>query len=142
MVRSWLSRVDATGIFQRLSVGSGAFRVSLVGIIIGGTLVAFSLYLACELLDPGVLGGLTRGCCVSLRGTARLALSFIGRLPRCMDRLLRVLFGCFCVGGGALAPVGGRGGGPVLVSVLSLSSTVARFLRMRVRSRASAQRER
>jgi hypothetical protein len=63
MVRSWLSRVAATGIFQRHSVGSGAFRVSLMGIIIGGTLIALSLYLACELLDPGVLGGLTRGCC-------------------------------------------------------------------------------
>ena len=117
-----------------------------VGIIIGGTLIALSLYLACELLDPGVLGGLTRGCCVSLRGTARLAVSFIGRLPRCMDRLLRVLFGCFCVrgcaDGGARAPVEGEGGGPVFVSVLSLSSTDARFLRMRVRSRASAQRER
>jgi hypothetical protein len=60
MVRSWLSRVAATGIFQRLSVVSGAFRVSLVGIIIGGALIALSLYLACELLDQGMSGGPTR----------------------------------------------------------------------------------
>jgi hypothetical protein len=53
-----------------------------------------------------------------------------------------VVFGWGCADGGARAPVEGEGGGPVFVSALVGSSTGARFLRVRVRSRASAQRER
>jgi hypothetical protein len=60
MVRSWLSRVVATGIFQRLSVGGGAFSVTTLGTVIGGALAAMPLYLAWELLGPGVVGGLAR----------------------------------------------------------------------------------
>jgi hypothetical protein len=35
--------VVATGIFQRLSVGGGAFSVTILGTVIGGALAALSL---------------------------------------------------------------------------------------------------
>ena len=60
MVRSWLSRVAATGIFQRPSVGGGAFSAAIMGIVVEDALAAMPLYLAWELLGPGVVGGLAR----------------------------------------------------------------------------------
>jgi hypothetical protein len=84
MVRSWLSRVVATGIFQRLSVVSGAFSVALMGIIyhwgrVGRVVIVSSM---------GAFW--TQGCQAALlgadvpffRGTTGLAVSVMGRLPR------------------------------------------------------------
>jgi hypothetical protein len=159
MVRSWLSRVAATGIFQRPSVGGGAFSAAIMGIVIEDALAAMPLYLACELLGPGVVGGLARSLCAFFPGTKGLAVSFMGRLPRWMDRLvgaLRVLCGRFrvgwgCVdGGGARAPVEEEGGRSVFAWVSASvfvgspiwGLVVVRFVRVRERSRASAQRER
>jgi hypothetical protein len=151
MVRSWLSRVAATGIFQRPSVGGGAFSAAIMGIVIEDALAAMPLYLAWELLGPGVVGGLARSLCAFFPGTKGLAVSFMGRLPRWMDRLvgaLRVLCGRFRVGWGGSGTGGRRKvsirvvSASVFVGSPSWGLVVVGFVRVRERSRASAQRER
>jgi hypothetical protein len=71
--------VAATGIFQRLSAGSDAFSVALMGIVTGGALAALSLYLACELLDPGMSGAPLGADVPFFLGATEFAVSFMGR---------------------------------------------------------------